>query len=241
MSAEEFKSRKPELSESEKELIRRYMLRAAIPSGIALSVLTFVGGFLINEVARGDAYTKAYEAASSRILDTASKTAEAAGQVAALRERGEKLVDESERAITGVKSALQDAEAALNRAIGLQKTLEQMQAAQADAVARKLANDQLFVSSVTAITSNAVIRINSDLQQTQQTLTAIKASNGVTAIRGTDPSVANHEGSVDGLSGTYNIHQDFVACPPGTFVSAIQGFVGSGGVLRQIRYACRSI
>ncbi|MGO8183416.1 hypothetical protein [Rhizobium leguminosarum] len=234
-------NRTRQLSENEKELIRRYMLRTAIPSGVALSVLTFIGGFLINEVARGNAYTKAYEAASSKILDTAAETATAAGQVEALRERGEKLVADAENTIVRVNGAFKDAQAALGSAMSLQKTLEQMQAEQAETIARKLANDQLFVSSVSSVTANAVIKLSSDVEQTRQAIAAIKASNGIIAIRGTDPSVAKDEASVPGLSGTHNVHQDFVACPAGTFVTAIQGFADSNGILRQLRYACRSV
>lgn len=159
----------------------------------------------------------------------------------ALLGRGQKLVDDAETAVTRVNAALKNADTALNSAIGLQKDLAQMQAEQSEAIARRLANDNTFVSSVSSVTSNAIVRLSSDVEQTRQSITAMKGSTGFLAIKGTDRSVANHEGPVEGLSGTENIHQDFVACPAGSFVSALQGFTNSSGLFRQIRYACRGI
>jgi hypothetical protein len=59
-------------------------------------------------------------------------------------------------------------------------------------------------------------------------------------IRGTSPSVLESGGSVPDLSGTYSMDKDFVMCPPGTFVAAIQGFTRNGP-LYALRYYCRKI
>ena len=61
------------------------------------------------------------------------------------------------------------------------------------------------------------------------------------AVRGTDPEVAAGKGSVEGLSGTYNLDSNIAECPYGSFVSAIQGFKPNGEPqIVDIRYLCTS-
>jgi hypothetical protein len=81
------------------------------------------------------------------------------------------------------------------------------------------------------------------VKELQAQLAKIQNSSGHVTINGTDGSVAGSEGSVEGLAGTYSLENDkFVACPSGSFVSAIQGFKPNGqSPIVQIRYACRSV
>jgi hypothetical protein len=73
------------LSPEARELIRGYLLKVCIPSGVALTVVSFALGFLINDVARKDAYmtayAKAYEEAmksqSTVVSQSAARIAEA--------------------------------------------------------------------------------------------------------------------------------------------------------------------
>lgn len=76
----------------------------------------------------------------------------------------------------------------------------------------------------------------------QEKVARIQNSSGEVVVKGTDGSVAGSHSSVSGLSGTYGLKKSFVVCPPGSFVSAIQGFKPSGQApIVQIRYACRSV
>ena len=81
-----------ELGPAQREAIRKFMLGLAIPAGVILSVVSFVLGFGINEVARGSAYTKAFGDAQSLIIAAAQasgaaqgKSEEAARQIVKLR------------------------------------------------------------------------------------------------------------------------------------------------------------
>jgi hypothetical protein len=77
----------------------------------------------------------------------------------------------------------------------------------------------------------------------QAELEKIRSASGSITINGTDGVVAGNHGSIGGLAGTADLENDkFVACPPGSFVSAIQAFKPNGqSQIVQIRYACRSV
>jgi hypothetical protein len=81
------------------------------------------------------------------------------------------------------------------------------------------------------------------IKELQAQLAKIQNASGRTTINGTDGAVAGSAGSVEGLAGTFGLDNDkFVQCPPGSFVSAIQGFKPNGQApIIQIRYACRSV
>jgi hypothetical protein len=68
------------LNSEAKAAIRSYMLKVATPSAIALSVVSAVIGFLINEWARGEAYVKAYGEASQNVMQMATSAGQARGQ-----------------------------------------------------------------------------------------------------------------------------------------------------------------
>lgn len=71
-----------ELTREAKEAIRAYVLKLVIPSGTALAVLSFGLGFLINDVARKDAYSAAFNEANKTVLDTVSRVSKAESEAA---------------------------------------------------------------------------------------------------------------------------------------------------------------
>ena len=90
---------------------------------------------------------------------------------------------------------------------------------------------------------NRIEQNEGQIQDLRAQLQKMQNASGRIDIRGTDGTVAGSAGSVEGLAGTYSVDNDqFVACPPGSFVSAIQGFKPNGqSPIVQIRYACRSL
>ena len=82
------------------------------------------------------------------------------------------------------------------------------------------------------------------LTETAKNYEALKTAVGTEQIRATSSAFAA-TGSVPGHSGTHSPDADRtrVSCPPGSFVSAIQGFAkeGNNPALIQIRYWCRSL
>lgn len=80
------------------------------------------------------------------------------------------------------------------------------------------------------------------IKELQSQMSKVQNASGRITVNGTDGSVAGSAGEIEGLSGTFSLDNDkFVQCPPGSFVSAIQGFKTSNGLMMQIRYACRSV
>jgi len=61
-----------------KEAIRIYLLRLVALPGIVISLVMFLLGYLINDVARKDAYNNAYANVSERILNLAMSASKAA-------------------------------------------------------------------------------------------------------------------------------------------------------------------
>src|ERR1700730_10239769 len=76
------------------------------------------------------------------------------------------------------------------------------------------------------------------IKELQARLDKIQNSSGTAVVRATNAD-ASPDG-IEGLNGTFDRDNEAVRCPPGSFVSAIQGFV-SGGVIHEIKYSCRSI
>ena len=67
----------PELTREAEEAIRGYILKLVVPSGTILAVVSFGLGFLINDVARKDAYSTAFNDANKTVLDTVSRVSKA--------------------------------------------------------------------------------------------------------------------------------------------------------------------
>ncbi len=75
----------PHLSLQAKDLIRSFVIRLVIPSGIGLTLISFAFGFIVNDMAKKqayvDAYAKAYEEAmksqSAVVAQSAARIAEA--------------------------------------------------------------------------------------------------------------------------------------------------------------------
>jgi hypothetical protein len=244
-----------DLTEEAKKLIRDYMFKIVVPSGIALAIVSGIGGFAINEVARGNAYSQAYSEASGKILDTATQVSRIAGEVEALR--------------TQAQLRTSQAEELLKKALGLQSSLRDLQETQTNEIAAKLASDDQFRIAIATSADPALSKMQqsvnaqlsevgkqSNLQNDRlletiraigQSLTVLRAqisaiqnASSDTVVRGTSTSVAVDKNSVSGLSGTLSLDTDTASCPPGSFVSAIQGFV-KGGDIQQIRFACRTV
>jgi len=100
-----------------------------------------------------------------------------------------------------------------------------------------------------------------DLESTTAHLTAqlnsLKAAvnqmnnaHEVVAIEALDPGVPRNTGPYGGFSGTLSLVAPNVVCPPGSWISAIQGFKLNGGFsgirgeaepLSELRYSCRPL
>ena len=67
----------PDLTREAKEAIRSYVLNLVIPTGTVLALVSFALGFLINDVARKDAYNRAFNEAIKMVLDIVNRVSKA--------------------------------------------------------------------------------------------------------------------------------------------------------------------
>lgn len=74
-----------------------------IPSEIGLTAISFMLGFLVNEVARSNAYTKVIDNFSGKIIDAAQEVGAAKGRAETAATEAESLAEE----ITGINNKLQ--------------------------------------------------------------------------------------------------------------------------------------
>lgn len=219
-----------QLTEAAKTLIHAYLFKIGIPSAVALSILSALGGFAINEVARGTAYVQAYGEVSKNILETASKASQALGQAESLRDASKKSSDDAETALSAVRNA--------------KLQLEKLISNDADAIATALVAKPDFKTSIANIQQDEFKKLGGQVSSLRDSILAMQSVSSNSIVRGTNTDVAANKGSVPPLNGTYSLDNDqIVSCPPGSFVSAIQAFKTGGdqSPVIQIRYACRSL
>jgi hypothetical protein len=71
------------LSPEARDLIRGYLIKVCIPSGVVLTAVSFALGFLLNDVARKDAYMTAYAKAYEEAMKSQSSVvSQSAGRIA---------------------------------------------------------------------------------------------------------------------------------------------------------------
>lgn len=76
----EIMNNNPELTPEAREAISKHVWRLVIPSGIGLTVASFLLGFFVNEVAKSNAYTDALDDYSSHIITAAKEVGAAKGR-----------------------------------------------------------------------------------------------------------------------------------------------------------------
>jgi hypothetical protein len=78
----------------------------------------------------------------------------------------------------------------------------------------------------------------------------MNGAKGRVAIKALDPGVPHDTGSYGGFAGTLSLDSGDAVCPPGSWVSGIQGFKINGGFsgisgepepLSELRYSCRGL
>lgn len=91
------KINKPKLSEDQKILIDRYLFKKMIWIATAASIVSFLLGFFINDIAKSGAYNKAYSEAAQTIIQITRKASESAIEIKHREEQIAVLLKEAER------------------------------------------------------------------------------------------------------------------------------------------------
>jgi len=139
-----------ELTNDAKEAMRKYFLRMVLLPGSVLSVVVFVLGYLVNDVANSKAETAASKAyaeamrdASSRLHGLTVKATEAKKDAEASRSKIQEVLNETEKHNRNAKILIDRIE----KNEQLSKSIND-QAAIADLVADSLKNNQSFMSDL---------------------------------------------------------------------------------------------
>lgn len=131
----------PELTYEAKALIRRYMVSLITLPGILVTVLAFVIGFLINDVAKGKAANDAYENVQQIIINLALGVKDASQDAETNRQH---LVETSNK----ITNILKEAQQTLN-SLQSSKAFEQSSASVKELV-DQLVKDERFLSAISS-------------------------------------------------------------------------------------------
>lgn len=99
-------------------------------------------------------------------------------------------------------------------------------------------DDITKASSATTASNENFKKMIACIRELQARLDKVQNASGTVAVRATNADT-NPDG-IQGLSGTFDRENEAVRCPPGSFVSAIQGFT-SDHAIHEIKYSCRSL
>ena len=149
------------------------MLRAIVLPGAVLAVLSFLVGFLLNDVARQGAYNKAYEQASSKIVDIAATASEAAASAKQSSLEGQRLIELANKVVT----ESEDIQNKLKRALELQEVFSKSENLTAE-VKSALRDDKAFIAEVSKFTSTKLSKVERDVES----LTASRVESGVISV-----------------------------------------------------------
>ncbi len=106
-SSNSFTPPEERLTLAEKEAIRGYFVKIALPTGVVATLLAFALGFFVNDVARGEAFRKAY---SEALDDMTTSLATGAAEVATAQVAAEGARDSALAAARRVSAVIREAE-----------------------------------------------------------------------------------------------------------------------------------
>lgn len=90
---------KTKLSNETKMLIQKYLIKRLIVIATAASILSFLLGFFIKDIAKAEAYNKAYSEAAQTIMQITSEASESAYKIKNLEDQISKLTTKSEQVL----------------------------------------------------------------------------------------------------------------------------------------------
>jgi len=90
----------PKLSYEAKMLIKDYLFKKLLLIVTATSLLSFAIGFIVNDIARAEAYNKAYTEATQTIMQITNKATESAIKIKSLEEQFTELTKESKQVLS---------------------------------------------------------------------------------------------------------------------------------------------
>jgi hypothetical protein len=156
------------LSEPARRAIRAYMLKVVTPSAIVLSAISAVIGYLINEGARGNAYTTAYGQALSSIVATTQSTTLA-------RSQAESLLEDTKKTVKDIS--------ALKEAVTAQKSeVDNFLKMNFEGVSQKLLGDEKFKTSLARVGDERFKALDNLVTVTRESLT--KTSSDTRSVPG---------------------------------------------------------
>ena len=82
---------KPKLSNETKMLIQKYLIKRLMVIATAASIISFLLGFFIKDIAKAEAYNKAYSEAAQTIMQITSEATESANKIKNLEDQVSKL------------------------------------------------------------------------------------------------------------------------------------------------------
>lgn len=213
-----------ELTLPEKEAIRSYLLSLIALPAAAVAVISFVLGFLVDRVARGEAYRDAYKdaftASSQTIIETATQISHAKAGA-----------DQLLRQITDASALSKTTAAEIDRS---KQAVEQILGQNIEKIARTIATTDTLKAGIVNVNQNELVALRKEIETLKQSLN-IAFGRLTSDIANSGPVISNTEPKNDG--GGYSPDTGPGRCPRGTFVVGIQPYKFADGT-RRINFQC---
>jgi len=142
----------PKLSYEAKMLIRNYLIKKLIWIVTAASILSFFIGFFVRDIARAEAYNKAYSEAAQTIIQLTNRASESANKIKGLEEQFTAITNES-KLVLKEASALKDK---IGTTLIIQKSDNII-----SSITENLLNNKLFQDAIISHTTSKISELES--------------------------------------------------------------------------------
>jgi hypothetical protein len=136
---------KLQLTDEAKMLIHRYLFKRFLAIGTTASIISFLLGFFIKDIAKAEAYNEAYTNASEVIIQITNRATESANKIKDLEGQFNKLTTESEKILIESKNL----KAEIQNTLVIQRSNDII-----TSITNNLSKNSAFQSSVSLNTSS---------------------------------------------------------------------------------------
>jgi hypothetical protein len=213
-----------ELTSPEREAIRSYLLSLIVLPAVTISIISFVLGFLVDRVARGEAYRDAYKdaftASSKTIIDTATQISQAKANA-----------DQTLQQITDASALSKTTAAEIDKS---KQAVDQILGQNIEKIARTIATTETLKSSIVRVNQDELIALRTEIESLKRSLN-LEFGRLTSDIVNSGAVISNPDPRNDG--GGFSPDSGPGRCPRGTFVVGIQPFKFADGT-RRINFQC---
>lgn len=217
-----------------KEAIRSYMIKLITLPAIGAAILSFLVGFGINEIARGQAYTAAFQRYAGSFEASFKTIVDAATQVGGAKDSADRVATELRMLREQVRQTIED----INSSKG---QVDQILKQNIAGIADKIINTQVLRDRIIRVENAQLADLADQIKDVQSTTTRLR-SDLRSDLQQWGTETKSSRGS--GLGGGGSVFPPST-CPEGSYAVGISASGSTGqycyGCLVNVQVVCRSL